>query len=74
MSRYILMMVLALFSFSIYAADKDETPYAEQKSDKARCIQEHLVQCIDTCQKRGDTDCEQTCNLNIDNECRQAGE
>ncbi|WP_133127765.1 hypothetical protein [Legionella nagasakiensis] len=74
MSRFIVLMLLALLFLPTQAADIPEAAVQAQQNDQELCVQQKIKQCIDKCQETEDINCTQLCKKNTKNECRQAGE
>ena len=69
----VITILLALIWVPIPAASS-QINLQEDENAQARCIQQFVAQCINKCEKAGDSDCTQLCAENAKNECRQAGE
>ncbi|STX28575.1 Uncharacterised protein [Legionella beliardensis] len=70
----LISILLVLIWVPMPAIASSQINVQEDENAQARCIQQFVTQCINKCEKSGDSDCTQLCAENAKNECRQAGE
>ncbi|GGI81639.1 hypothetical protein [Legionella impletisoli] len=74
LNRFALGFLFLLMFHTVFAAEISDAAIEEQQDDQSLCVQQRMSQCLNTCQSQGEADCDDLCEENVKNECRQAGE